>query len=78
MDVLRAMDYLLSRPEVAPEKGVVWGASQGRGFSLVVAALRPQSRYCIADVPFLCVATLLSVDPMGRNRPVVGRETGDP
>ncbi|MDP6746680.1 MAG: alpha/beta fold hydrolase [Candidatus Poribacteria bacterium] len=54
MDVLRAMDYLLSRPEVDPEKGAVWGASQGGGFSLVVAALRPQTRYCIADVPFLC------------------------
>ena len=54
MDVLRAMDYLLSRPEVDPEKGAVWGASQGGGFSLMVAALRPQTRYCIADVPFLC------------------------
>ncbi len=54
MDVLRAMDYLLMLPEVDPEKTAVWGGSQGGGFSLVVAALRPKTRYCIADVPFLC------------------------
>ena len=54
MDVLRAMDYLASLPEVDVGQTAVWGGSQGGGFSLVVAAFRTKTRYCIADVPFLC------------------------
>lgn len=53
-DSVRAVDFLLTRPEVDPERIVVAGVSQGGGISLAVAGLHPAVAACLPDVPFLC------------------------
>ncbi|NUQ01508.1 MAG: acetylxylan esterase, partial [Armatimonadetes bacterium] len=51
---VRAIDFLLSRPEVDPEKVMVQGMSQGGGLSIATAALDPRVKLAAAEVPFLC------------------------
>jgi cephalosporin-C deacetylase len=54
MDNLRAIDYILSKPEVDSKRVVVTGGSQGGGFSLAAAALDSRVTHCMVDLPFLC------------------------
>ncbi len=51
---LRALDVLAAQPEVDPARLAVGGMSQGGGLALVTAALAPQMRLCLADMPWLC------------------------
>ena len=51
---LRALEVLAGQPEVAPDRLLVGGMSQGGGLALVTAALSPQVRLCLADMPWLC------------------------
>ncbi|WP_151526095.1 acetylxylan esterase [Serinicoccus kebangsaanensis] len=53
-DAVRAVDYVLTRPEVDPERVAVAGTSQGGGLALAAGALHEQVAAVIADVPFLC------------------------
>ncbi|MCP4848314.1 MAG: acetylxylan esterase [Verrucomicrobiaceae bacterium] len=53
MDCIRAMDFLLSRKEVDPEKIAVIGGSQGGGFSLATAAMDKRVSLCAPAIPFL-------------------------
>lgn len=54
MDCSRAVDFLLSRPEVDTNRLAVEGHSQGGGMSLATAALKPkQIKYCVTGSPFL-------------------------
>lgn len=53
-DCMRAIDFLMTRPEVDQSKIVVEGASQGGGLSLLLAGLDPRVALCAPDVPFLC------------------------
>ena len=55
---LRAMDVLGAQPEVSAERLMVGGMSQGGGLALVTAALAPEARLCLADMPWLCALPL--------------------
>lgn len=52
-DAARAVDVLLRQPEVDVTRIGVTGASQGGALALATAALRPEVRAVVADVPFL-------------------------
>jgi cephalosporin-C deacetylase len=54
MDCLRAVQWLMARPEVDARRVAVEGSSQGGLLSLATAALEPRVAACSADVPFLC------------------------
>lgn len=54
MDAVRALDVLLSRPEVDPERVGVMGSSQGGGLTIMTAALHPRVRAASAGAPYLC------------------------
>ncbi|MDX2189798.1 MAG: acetylxylan esterase, partial [Bacteroidota bacterium] len=54
MDTRRALDFLVSRPEVDSTRMVVEGGSQGGALSVATAALNPDRiKLCIPAVPFL-------------------------
>ncbi len=53
-DVVRGIDYLISRPDVDPERIGLVGTSQGGGMALAVGALDPRVKVVVAHVPFLC------------------------
>jgi len=50
---LRALDVLAAQAEVSADKLMVGGMSQGGGLALVTAALAPQVKLCLADMPWL-------------------------
>jgi cephalosporin-C deacetylase len=55
VDATRALDFLLSRPEVDAARIGVHGSSQGGALTLTTAALRPESIACgAAGAPYLC------------------------
>ena len=54
MDCLRAIQWLMTRPEVNAQSVGVEGSSQGGAFSLATAAMEPRVAVCSANVPFLC------------------------
>ena len=51
--VMRALDYVKSRPEWNGKVLIVSGSSQGGGQTLAAAALDPQVTLCVAGVPAL-------------------------
>jgi cephalosporin-C deacetylase len=53
-DVVRAIDYLVSRADIDPARIGLAGTSQGGGMALAVAALDPRVKVVVAHVPFLC------------------------
>ena len=53
-DCTRAVDFLLSRPEVDPERIFAFGSSQGGGLTLITTALRPEIKGGVSGYPFLC------------------------
>ena len=55
---LRALDVLAAQPEVSAERLIAGGMSQGGGLALVTAALTPQIKLCLADMPWLCALEL--------------------
>ena len=54
VDCWRGVDFLLSRPEVDPERIGVTGSSQGGGLTITTAAMRPEIRAAAAGAPYLC------------------------
>jgi len=55
VDAYRAVDFLLSRPEVDPARIGVHGSSQGGALTVTTAALRPDVIACgAAGAPYLC------------------------
>jgi cephalosporin-C deacetylase-like acetyl esterase len=52
-DVVRAIDFVCSRPEVDTEKVVARGGSQGGALSFVAAALDKRVKVCAPSIPFL-------------------------
>ncbi len=53
-DMFRAIDFVVSRPEVVALRVAIMGTSQGGGIALATAALDPRIRVVVAHVPFLC------------------------
>lgn len=55
LDVVRAVDVLLGRPEVDGDRIGLQGSSQGGGLGISTAALRPAAITCVAaGAPYLC------------------------
>jgi len=54
VDAVRAVAAVGSHPRVDAGRITVTGTSQGGGIALAAAALAPQIRYALIDVPFLC------------------------
>lgn len=54
-DVIRMIDFVVSRPDIMDSNRIALAAtSQGGGISLAVAALDPRVKTVVAHVPFLC------------------------
>ncbi len=53
-DVIRGVDYLLTRDDIDRERIAIAGTSQGGGIALAVASLDPRIKAVVAHVPFLC------------------------
>ena len=53
-DVVRGIDYLVSRADIDPARIALVGTSQGGGIALAVTALDPRVKVVVAHVPFLC------------------------
>jgi cephalosporin-C deacetylase len=53
-DMIRAIDFLASRPEIDAKRIAIMGTSQGGGIALAVAALDSRIRAVAAHVPCLC------------------------
>lgn len=54
IDCVRAVDFLLSRQKVDPERIFARGVSQGGGLTLITTALRPEIKGAVSGYPFLC------------------------
>jgi cephalosporin-C deacetylase len=53
-DVIRGVDYLLTRADIDQERIAIAGTSQGGGIALAVASLDSRIKAVVAHVPFLC------------------------
>ncbi|MHC5001058.1 MAG: acetylxylan esterase, partial [Planctomycetota bacterium] len=53
MDCVRAVDFLVSRPEIDASRIGVEGGSQGGGLSFATAALDPRIMFTAPDIPWL-------------------------
>lgn len=53
-DAMRAVDFLLTRPEVDRTRLFVHGLSGGGGLSIITMALRPEVKAGVAGCPFMC------------------------
>ena len=53
-DVIRGIDYLVSRADIDPARIGLVGTSQGGGMALAVTALDHRVKVVVAHVPFLC------------------------
>ena len=53
-DCSRGVDFLLSRPEIDPDRIFCCGSSQGGGLTLATAGLRPEIKGGVSGYPFLC------------------------
>jgi cephalosporin-C deacetylase len=54
VDALRAVDFLLDRPEVDSSRIGVTGSSQGGALTIVTAAMRHEIACAAAGAPYLC------------------------
>ncbi|MDB6127125.1 MAG: acetylxylan esterase [Verrucomicrobia bacterium] len=72
-DVIRAIDYVVSRPDIDAERVVLAGTSQGGGFSLAVGALDSRVKAVVAHVPFLCDFRLAAQVPHSIVKDVLDR-----
>jgi len=54
INALRALDLLVGRTDVDPQRVAVSGASQGGGLAVLLAALHPEIAAVAADMPMLC------------------------
>lgn len=53
LDVVRAIDFVSSRPEIDPDKIAVRGGSQGGALSFVAASLDKRVKVAAPNIPFL-------------------------
>ncbi len=66
-DAVRAIEAVRSHPMIDPDQILLTGSSQGGGITLAAAALMPDVRAAMPDVPYLChyreAVTLIDTDP---------------
>lgn len=62
-DVIRGVDYLLTRAGIDPDRIAIAATSQGGGIALAVGSLDPRIRAVSAHVPFLCDMRLAARTP---------------
>ncbi len=62
-DVIRAIDYVVSRPDLDANRIALVGTSQGGGISLAAGALDERVKAVVAHVPFLCDFRLAARTP---------------
>lgn len=53
MDLIRAVDFVLTRPEVDPSRIGAWGRSQGGGLAIALAALDHRINAAVGEEAFL-------------------------
>ena len=53
-DVIRGVDYLITRPDVDRDRIAIAGTSQGGGIAIAVASLDTRLKAVVALLPFLC------------------------
>ena len=53
-DCVRGVDFLLSRPEIDPQRIYCCGSSQGGGLTLITSGLRSEIKAGVSGYPFLC------------------------
>jgi cephalosporin-C deacetylase len=53
-DVIRAIDFAVSRKDIDPDRVALVGTSQGGGIALAAASLDPRVKAVVAHVSFLC------------------------
>jgi cephalosporin-C deacetylase len=53
-DVIRGIDFVVSRPDLDARRIALVGTSQGGGIALALGALDARVRTVVAHVPFLC------------------------
>jgi len=70
VDLIRGIDYLLTRPDVDPDRIGLIGTSQGGGIVLAVAGLDARVKATVAHVPFFC--------DLRHNAAFAGSELADP
>jgi cephalosporin-C deacetylase len=62
-DIIRAIDFAVSRKDLDPDRIALVGTSQGGGIALAVASLDPRVKAVVAHVPFLCNVRLAARTP---------------
>ncbi len=77
-DLVRGVDYLVTREDVDPSRIAAVGASQGGGLGLALAALDPRVRAVVGHVPFLCDFRQAARTPESLVRKILERTGADP
>lgn len=62
-DVVRMIDYMVTRKDIDSSRIAMMGTSQGGGISLAVAAIDKRIKAVVAHVPFLCNFRLAATIP---------------
>lgn len=62
-DVIRMIDYIVTRPDIDSSRIALAATSQGAGISLAVASLDSRVKVVVAHVPFLCNMRLAATMP---------------
>ncbi len=62
-DVIRSIDYVVSRPDLDPQRIGLVGTSQGGGIALAVGALDSRVKTVVAHLPFLCAFRVAARTP---------------
>jgi len=63
MDMVRMIDYVVTRADIDSSRIAMVGTSQAGGIALAVAALDPRIKTVVAHVPFLCHLRQAAVIP---------------
>lgn len=62
-DIMRMIDYVVTRPDIDSSRIAMVGTSQAGGIALAVTALDPRIKAVVAHVPFLCNFRLAATMP---------------
>lgn len=62
-DIIRMIDYVVTRPDIDSSRMAMVGTSQGGGISLAITALDNRIKAVVAHVPFLCNMRLAATVP---------------